>query len=131
MHVVVFDDFARDTLGELQRVLEFLEVDPGYRPPSLAPRNASHRQRPLVRAALDSRPAEWLIDRALPRLIGENAKARMALRFRHSRINRRPAPRSPLPDELRRQLEAESLAQVERASSLLGRDLVELWFSRG
>jgi len=128
--VIIFDDFARDTAAELRGVLEFLDVDADYRPASLAAHNVSHRQRPLVRAALDSSAAEWLTDRALPRLIGQNAKARLALRFRHSPINRRPAPRPALQPGLRRELEIDFRPQVERLSELLKRDLVKLWFSR-
>jgi hypothetical protein len=131
VHVIVFDDFAADTPGEFRRVLEFLEVDPHYKPESFAPRNVSHRQRPLVRRLVDSRAGTWLSHDLLGRVIGENNRARLALRFRHSRLNRRLAPREDVPAAVKRQVEAALLPDVERLSQMLGRDMVQLWFGRG
>ena len=128
VHVIVFDDFARDTAHEFQRVLEFLAVDPDYRPASFAVRNASHRQRQWVRRIMDSGPGNWATHDALPALIGPNARARLALRFRQSRLNRRPAPRPPIPQRLRRDLEEEFRPDAERLGAMLGRDLAALWF---
>jgi hypothetical protein len=130
VHVVVFDDFAADTPGAFRRVLEFLAVDPGYQPASFAPRNVSHRQRPLVRRLVDSRPGTWLSTDLLDRAIGANARARLALRFRHSRLNRRLAPRPEVPATVQRQIEDALRGDVERLSDLLGRDMVDLWFGK-
>jgi hypothetical protein len=79
---------------------------------------------------MDSAPVRLLTDTALPRVIGPNARARMALRFRQSRLNRRAAPRAPIPDGVRRQLEEELRPDVERLSEMLDRDFVSLWFGR-
>jgi hypothetical protein len=127
IHVIVFDDFAADTADAFRRVLEFLRVDPDYQPESFAARNASHRQRPAVRRVMDSAPVRALTDSLLPRVIGGNARARLALRFRQSRLNRRAAPRAPIPPDLRRRLEDELRPDIERLSELLGRDLASLW----
>lgn len=129
VHVIVFDDFARDPATEFRKVLEFLGVDPDYRPATFAVRNPSHRLRGgLVRRLLNSRPAQFVAHGLLPRLIGQNATSRVANRFRHSRIVRRPNPRPPLAEDLRRSLQAELRPDVERLSGLLGRDLVTEWF---
>jgi hypothetical protein len=127
-HLVVFDDFVADTPATFRRLLEFLEVDPDYRPATFAPHNVSHRQRRWVRRVLDSRPSRWGKEAVLPALIGSNAKSRLTLRFRQSRLNRRPAPRMAMSPELRRRLEDECRPEVSRLSEMLGRDLVKLWF---
>lgn len=128
IHVVVFDDFAADTAGAFKAVLEFLEVDPDYRPDSFAPRNVSHRPRRLVRNVVESRPGVWLTNDVLTRLVGANTRARLALRFRQSRLNRRSAPRAEMPAQVRRELEEALRLDVERLSTLLERDLTRLWF---
>lgn len=128
VHVIVFDDFASDTPREFRGVLEFLGVDPDYQPASFAPRNTSHRQRRAVRRIVDSRPGHWLTHRVLGAAIGPNARARLALRFRQSRLNRRVAARAPLPAPLRHELEQEFRPDVERLGEMLDRDLVSLWF---
>ncbi|MEP7157913.1 MAG: sulfotransferase [Chloroflexota bacterium] len=131
VHVVVFDDFAADTPGAFRRVLDFLEIDPGYQPASFAPRNVSHRQRPLVRKLVDSRAGTWLSTDLLGRVIGANARSRLALRFRHSRLNRRMAPRPEVPAPIQRQIEEALHDDVAHLSELLGRDMVKLWFGAG
>jgi hypothetical protein len=130
VHVVVFDDFARDTAGEFRRVLEFLGVDPDYQPATFDTRNSSHRQRLWVRRIVDSRMGNWLTHDALGRVLGTNSRARLALRFRQSRLNRRAAPRSPLAPAVRDRLATELRPEVERLSTLLGRDLVGPWLDR-
>jgi hypothetical protein len=128
IHVIVFEDFVADTARSFREVLEFLEVDSDYRPAAFAAYNESHRQHRLVRRVLDSRPGTWLTHDLLTRVIGGNARARLAMRFRQSRLNRRPAPRAEMPAQVRRDLEAALRPDVARLSELLGRDMVELWF---
>src|SRR4051794_35042032 len=127
VHVIVFDDFARDTAAEFRRVLEFIGVDPEYQPETFETRNASHRQRAWVRRVLDSGPGNWVTHDALGRVLGTNTRARLALRFRQSRVNRRAAPRSPMLPATRERLATEFRPEVERLSSLLERDLVGPW----
>jgi hypothetical protein len=130
VHVIVFDDFARDTATEFRRVLEFLGVDPDYQPETFEAHNSSHRQRLWVRRIVDSGPGNWLTHDVLGRVLGTNGRARLALRFRQSRLNRRPAPRSPLAPLLRERLATELRPEVERLSAVLGRDLVGPWLER-
>jgi hypothetical protein len=128
VHVIVFDDFARDARGELRRVLEFIGVDPGYEPDSFAARNTSHRQRRNVRRLLDSRVGTFVSDDLARAVLGSNARARLAHRFRQSALNKRSVERAPMPDALRRDLESEFVADVEAVGAMIGRDLVGLWF---
>ena len=131
VHVIVFDEFVADTAGEFRRLLEFLAVDPDYRPESFAPRRRSHRRRggPL-RAVVETRPVRWMAHRVLPALLGRTSSTRLIWRFRQSRLNLEPAPRAPLSPELRHQLEAEFTPDIQRLSELLDRDFVAMWFGR-
>jgi sulfotransferase family protein len=126
--VVVFDDFTRDPAAELRRVLEFCSVATDYQPASFSARNPSHRQRQVVRQLVDSRLGSFITDDVARALLGSNARARLALRFRHSRLNRRAVRREPMPVALRARLEAEFQADVEATGALIGRDLGALWF---
>jgi hypothetical protein len=128
VRVILFDDFAADTAREFRGVLEFIGVDPDYRPPSFAPRNASNRQRRWVRRVVESRMGHWATHDLPSALIGSNARARLSLRFRQSALNRREVARAPMRAELRERLEHEFQPHVERLGEMLGRDLLSLWY---
>jgi hypothetical protein len=131
IHVIVFEEFFAHPANGFRAVLEFLGVDAGYQPGSFAVHNASHRRRRGVIGALStSRAAHWAAHTLLPRLLGERGTARFVYRFRMSRLDKQPAPRRPMPPELRRQLEDELQPDVARLSALLGRDLGSFWFGR-
>ena len=131
LHTVVFDDFTADTVGQFAQVLSAMGVDADYRPASFGARNASHRlRRGPIRAVLESRPTAFVRRRALPAVVGEDRAARLARRFRHSRVVRRDNPRQPIADDLRRRLEDDFAPDVARLSELLGRDMAGLWFGR-
>ena len=128
LHIMIFDDFARDTPAEFRGVLEFLGIDPTYRPAEFEVVNRSHRSRGgIVRALLGSRPVQSLRHSVVPRLIGEIRAAQLSRRLRHSRLNRQPNPRPPLKPEVRQRLGMEFRADVERLGALVQRDLATLW----
>lgn len=129
VHVVVFEEMVADPAAALRGLLEFLDVDAGYLPHGFAAHNPSHRLRGgPVKRAVESRPARWAVRRLMPRLIGQDATARLARRFRHSRLRRRPAARPPLAPDLRQALQADLASDVALLSRLLGRDMAQLWF---
>ncbi len=129
VHVAIFEDMVGQPGAVFGRVLDFLDVDPVYQPATFAASNPSHRLRGgAVRAALDSRTAQWTAHSALPALLGTERTQRLARRFRLSRVNRRRAARQPLAIETRKRLESELTPDVEHLSELLGRDMVGLWF---
>jgi len=130
VHVIVFDDFARDPGTELRRTLEFLGVDRDYQPATFAARNTSHRQRRTVRRVLDSRVGTFLSDDVARAVLGANTRARLAYRFRKSRLNRRSVTRQPMPIALRHQLEEEFRPDVAAVGEMLGRDLEGLWLTK-
>jgi len=129
VHVIVFDDFTHDPGAELHRLLEFLGVDASYQPPTFAVHNTNHRQRRAVRSVMESRVGTFLSDDLARAVLGSNGRARLAYRFRKSRVNRRYVPRQPMPDDLRRELEVEFRPDVDAVSQMLGRDLAGQWFA--
>ena len=130
VHVIVFGDFGRDTPGEFKRVLEFLDIDPSYKPDSFEARNSSNRRRAgAVRKMVDSGPAQAMRHRVLPAVVGEKTTYRLAKRFSRSRFNRRAYQRPPLPPELYDQLKQSFKPDVALLSELIGRDLNAEWFN--
>jgi hypothetical protein len=117
VHVIIFDDFKRDTAQVFRAVLEFLEIDPDYQP-DLTPVNPNKEARfPFLRDFLRRPPRSVLvIGRAVLPLAQPVYRALVHL-------NTRYAPRAAMDPALRRQLQAEFLPDVQCLSDLLGRDL--------
>jgi hypothetical protein len=131
VHVIVFEDMVRDPAAEFRRLLEFLDVDPDYQPASFQAHNVSHAPRSgLLLSLTRARLPQFIVWQVLPRLLGDRATRRIVRGFRHSRVNRKSAPRPPMRSELRRRLEDEMAPDVARTSELLGRDLAALWWNR-
>ena len=131
VHVIIFEDMVRDPQTEFRRLLEFLDIDPDYQPPSFAAYNTAHGARSMtIRRLLNGRLPQWLVWTALPRVIGDTRTRGLVRRFRHSWFHRKPIQKGALRPELRRQLEDEFVPDVALVSELLGRDLGELWFKR-
>jgi hypothetical protein len=129
IHVMLSEEFRTDPASHFRALLEFLEVDPGYQPPSFASHNVgwAPRSRTLQRLARTRLP-QWLVWTAMPRVVGE-ARARSLVRvYQNSSIYRRTQRRPPLSQELRRRLEEELAPDVARLSDLLGRDLAAFWW---
>jgi hypothetical protein len=131
IHVLIFEDFVARPQATFRALLEFLGVDPDYAPAEFQAYNAAHGQRSrTLRRVLNSAPAQWLVWKAAPRVVGDRRTRQMVQRFRNSRLHRRPAERAPIAGELRSRLEKEFEPDVAALGKLLGRDLVERWFGR-
>jgi hypothetical protein len=128
LHVIVFDDFVADTPAEFRRLLEFLDVDPDYRPPAFSVHNRSHRTRRGVNALARTRPMQWLTHSLLGSVVGRESAARLRRRMRHTRLLRRPHTRSAVAAEVRRTIEADFRADADHLSRIVGRDIGALWF---
>ena len=128
LHIMVFDDFVADTPAEFRRLLEFLDVDPDYRPAAFRARNQSHRTRAWVNGLTRARPVAWAAHTVMPRVVGDARAARLRRRLRHTPFVRRRYRREPIAPELRRALEEEFAEDVSHLSRLVGRDLGALWF---
>jgi hypothetical protein len=124
VHVVIFDDFARDTAAAYHDVLEFLGLEAPHREAGFGAVNgnrcAKHpwlqtvlTDRFVRSAALTLRP--WIPERVF--VAARSAQEKLV------QINSRTYKRSPLDPEVHARLRREFAPEVERLSELLGRDL--------
>jgi hypothetical protein len=119
VHVIVHDDLRADTPGEYRRLLEFLKVDPDFRPP-FELKNTNKRPRFAGLQQLIYAPPGPL--RMLgPRL--RRSRLAHALRDAVVALNSRGEPRREMDPALRARLTDELRHDVERLGELIGRDL--------
>lgn len=129
VRVLILEQVMADPASHFQALLEFLGVDPAYRPDSFAAHNPAHGSRggPLASLAR-SRAAQFAAWRVLPRVIGEVRALELARRVVQSPVLRRTASRPDVPMDLRRRLEDEFAPDVQRLSEMLDQDLTTMWF---
>ncbi len=119
IHIIVYDDFKADTAKCYRKTLEFLGVDPEFRP-GFPVINANKMVRSKMLRRAINRPPGWLsatVKTILPR------SQRRPLKRRIMRLNKHYAPRPPLDAEFRGQLVAKYSLEIERLGTLLDRDL--------
>ncbi len=121
VHVVLFDDFIRDPAGAYRSVLEFLRVDPDFRPSFQVVNAGAERRSWRVQQALLSPRVIRVARAVIP------PRARPTVGRAWDRVNSRPQKRPPLDPQVAASLRAELLPDIERLGSLLGRDLTVLW----
>jgi hypothetical protein len=119
VHVIIFDDFIRDTAGAYRDTLQFLRVNPGFQP--------EFRKININRRALSRTFQNFL--RNPPQPIRSFVRGITPILWRHQvvdaldRLTSFSITRPPMELELRRKLQEEFLPEVEQLSKLLGRDL--------
>lgn len=119
IHLVFFDDLRTDSRAVFAGVTRFLDISPLFRAPAVA----------LNSAGMPRwwRLQHWLMHPTPPfdRLATSLRRSDTAhgMRGWMLRLNRRPAPRTPIDPALRRALEDEFRPQVARLQELTGRDL--------
>jgi len=119
VHVIIFDDFVKDTASVYADTLRFLDVNPEFRT-SFRPVNAHPLPRSqLFQSFLNRQPA--ILRTLAVALLGERLFLRSWATVRGLNTARRPRP--PLDPDFRARLAAEFRPEVERLSELLGRDL--------
>lgn len=120
VHVIIFDDFKRDTPTVYRETLEFLGVDPTFTT-DFKVVNAAKTPRSATLQRLTMKP---------PGLLRKLARTFIPPTIRHRvllgtliRLNAKQAPNPPMNPELRKELQAFYQNDVGRLSALLGRDL--------
>lgn len=121
VHVMLFDDFARDTGTAFRNLLDFLQV-PWHEPADLSPVLRHRRLRWPWLKGLERRydkplrhlARRWLPDDAVRRRLGKRLLGGLR------RFNSRRTPRPPLAPELEERLRRELGPDIERLESLLG-----------
>jgi hypothetical protein len=119
VHVIVHDDLRADTPGEYRRLLEFLEIDPDFRP-TFTLKNTNKRPRSAGLQQLIYAPPGPL-RRLGPRL--RRSRLAHALRDALVALNSLGEPRREMDPALRARLTDELRPDVARLGELIGRDL--------
>lgn len=120
IHIIYFDEFRKDVLGEYRKTLDFLGVDPDV-VPSLEVQNANKVIRSArLRDFLRNTP-EWVTSAS--RILLPSQDLRYRIKERIKEMNTRYVGRQGLSPELRRDLRRELAPEVERLGRLLNRDL--------
>ena len=119
VHVILFDDFVSDTVTVFRGVLEFLDIDAGFRPQFKV-----HNENKRVRNATIQR----LVYGPPGPLLGAARRLRrfpLMHRLRDSvlQLNSSAQRRQPMDPDLRDRLITEFEPEFERLSSLIRRDL--------
>jgi hypothetical protein len=129
VHVILFEEMVREPAEHFQRLLDFLQVDPVYRPGSFDAHNQAHGARGgLIRTIARTRPVQFATWKVLPVVIGDARTRELSRRLGHSALRRRTVQRASVPADLRARLEKEFAPDVARLSELLGRDVASVWF---
>lgn len=134
VHVIIYDDFKKDTAGSYRQTLEFLEVDPTFTTDfKVINANKSTRtgllQKALLRIGISpmllkdqityfQATNRWVPERGRGTLLSSAVKT-------YTRYEKRP----PLSEATRQRLQQLFLPDVEQLSELLGRDLTH-WCRR-
>jgi hypothetical protein len=126
VHIILFDDLKRDTVGTYKRTLEFLNVNPDL---TLQPQIVNPNKVVLSRRFQEFlvAPPQGLVS-AYEALTPSGMHGKMTKFLR--RLNTRYTRRPPLAADLRRRLQSEFAPDVVRLGSLIGRDLTD-WYSDG
>ena len=115
--VILFDDFVSDMEGVYGQVLQFLEINPDFRPPFRVANVSKGLTNVALKRFFKTRPKlRWRLVSMMPR----------GLRLHLGRMTDRLTPsteRQPLSDEMRARLCTHFVPEVQRLGELLGRDL--------
>jgi len=119
VHIIIYDDFKRDTQAVFKQTLQFLGVNPDFRPRlKIINPNKVVRSRRIMEFLVD--PPQFLTS-AYQAIAPQRLHGHFLIRLR--RLNTRYRQRPPIDPDLRRRLQAEFRTEVECLSELLGRDL--------
>lgn len=120
-HVIIFDDFVRDTRACYQQTLKFLQIPDDGRTEFPKVNAASKYRLPLIGKLYQAPPA-WL---SAPMRVFRKWYGKQGGAFRNlvHGLTQRPAPREALSPEFREHLKSVFRDDVTEISDLLGRDL--------
>jgi hypothetical protein len=128
VHVIVFEEMVADPAQAFRRLLEFLEVDPDYRPDEFRAYNPVHAGRAAgLRRAVGRRGLERL-SYGLSAVLGKDRTRILTSKVRRSGVLHKAIERPTMDPVLRSRLQEEFMPDVARLSAILGRNLAPLWF---
>lgn len=126
VHVIIFDDFKRDTPKEYQRTLEFLDVNPTFKADIRIVNPAKRVRSQTVMRFVVNPP--WPL-RPLAERLSRVRGLRDAVNATLLRLNTVEERRDPMSPAMRTRLQSEFESEVEHLSEMLGRDLTH-WTRR-
>jgi hypothetical protein len=116
VHIILYDDFSRNTAGEYRKTLRFLDVDEAFVPSEFAVINASQESRnPVLKRILQSNLL-LSIGRTMPDITLPFYRALKIL-------NSKQAGQKNIPQTLRQRMLAELYEDIQELSRLIDRDL--------
>lgn len=119
VHVILYDDFKRDTAKVYQDTLVFLSVDPSFHPIfQVINPNKTLRNRRLQEFLVAPPSA---LTRVYRKVIPVSLQGRLLKRLK--RLNTQHTSRAALDPVLRQRLQVEFQPEVQQLSDILGRDL--------
>ena len=126
--MIIFDDFEKDNASTYREVLEFLEVNPSFKP-KFEKVNANRKSK-LPRVGFLFKTVFFTKITELPMFILPQPLVLKYKNFRNSifrHIFFKVQPRPSMDPELRKHLMKKFKPEVKRLSKLVDRDLVSLW----
>lgn len=118
IHVIIYDDFKNDTPKSYADTLAFLEVSKNFRP-GFKIINQTRQVRSSALASMLFFPPGFILALEKKSPLARKRYLRKIL----YKLNTPKKPLAPMDPRLRRKLQAELAPDVERLSSILGRDL--------
>jgi hypothetical protein len=119
VHIIIFDDFKRDTDKIYQQTLQFLGVEPNFRPKFRRVNSNKVLRNRRMQEFLVAPPL--LLKSVFDAIIPAQYSGRFLPYLR--RLNTRYVERPPLDPVLRKRLQLELKSEVKQLSKLLNRDL--------
>ncbi|NET03206.1 MAG: sulfotransferase [Symploca sp. SIO2B6] len=125
VHIIIFNDFQRDTNKVYRDTLEFLGVDPEFQT-EYNKKNVNKKVRNVALQNLVKHPPAKILEMGkflIPLPSSQRRAILEALKNKLRSFNTKTTERTPLDPELRRSLQTEFAPEIERLSNLIGRDL--------
>lgn len=121
VHIIIFDDFKKETAQIYRECLRFLRVNDKFKPTSFQVINPNKKVRSKVLYNFLHYPPQ--IIRLSKYLFSKSLRQKLLVRFR--KLNTKNISRTPMDPKLRNYLQEEFKPEVEKLSELLNRDLTD------
>jgi len=119
VHIILFDDLKLHPMVVYEQTLNFLGVDPTFKPKLRISNPNKEVRSVLLKTILQNHSSS--LHNFVRHIIPDSRRHRLARYM--ARLNRKHVPRPPLDKEFARQLSQEFEPEVEALSKILGRDL--------
>ncbi len=119
VHIIIFDDFEKNTAEIYKKTLEFLEIDPNFQPEFQLINPGKRARSKDIRNFLRN-PPQFV--KKIGRTFTSHSLRQKLIKIAND-LNTRYASRPPIAPELRLYLQREFSSEVDQLSKLIDRDL--------